>query len=387
MPAVPKPDSSQNYYRPNHYLGSISIKGKDYQLPMYLPDATLGVVRNLDSTDLERIGIKGAVVNTYHLKDQPGLEILKKLGGVKSLMSWSGLVTSDSGGFQLFSLINKHPKLGKVTDEGVVTYSGKHQQNKHIFTPEESIRMQFAIGSDIMICLDDFTPDDADEKRIKQSVDRTVDWARRCKQEFDKQLKKHEFSADSRPLLFAPIQGHRNKKLRTDCARKLKKIGFDGYGLGGWPFDEQGNFDYEMCSLNASLSPDDKPRFALGIGMPDNIVHLYKMGYNFFDCVLPTRDARHKRLYVFSKNPEKIDLLKAENSDWFEFIYINRGKYKTDKQPISEHCDCPVCQHYSRAYLNHLFKVKDGSAFRLAEIHNLRFYAKLLEQLKVNKSS
>lgn len=376
--------STHSYYQPNKFLDSITIKGQTYQLPMFLPDATLGVVRNLDSQDLKTIGINGVVINTYHLKDQPGQEVLQEFGGVKQLMSWRGLAASDSGGFQLFSLINQNPKLGKVTDQGVVTYSGKNNQHKHVFTPEDSIRIQFAINSDIMICLDDFTPDQAGPDRMKQSVARTIEWAERCKKEFESQLHKHHFSEESRPLLFAPIQGHRDPELRTHCARELQAIGFDGYGLGGWPFDQQGKFDYEMCSLNASLTPDDKPRFALGIGMPDNIVRLYQMGYNFFDCVLPTRDARHKRLYKFSKDPVELDLLSASNQNWYEFVYLDRGRHQTDQNPISPHCQCPVCQQYSRAYLHHLFKVKDGTAFRLAEIHNLSFYSKVIAKLKHN---
>ncbi len=373
-------ETDSNYYQPKQYLKKLQIKDQEYDLPIFLPDATLGVVRNLDSQDLVQIGTEGVVINTYHLKEKPGIEILNQVGGIKSLMNWPGLTASDSGGFQLFSLINRNPDLGKITDQGVVHYTGKNKQNKHIFTPEDSIKVQFAIGADIMICLDDFTPDDADENRIKTSVDRTIDWGKRCKTEFERQLKKHQLTNKDRPILLAPIQGHRDFKLRKYCAQELKKIGFDGYGLGGWPFKDNGDFDYEMCSVNASLSPDDKPRFALGVGMPDNIVELFKMGYHIFDCVLPTRDARHKRLYVFKQDPTKINILEAQ--DWFDYVYINRGRHKTDQSPVSPYCQCSVCSNHSRAYLNHLFKVKDGTAYRLAELHNLYFYNQVIKLLR-----
>ncbi len=362
-------------------LSPVAKLKKKYALPLYSPDATLGVVRTLDSNDLQQVGIQGLVVNTFHLRKQPGTELLQKLGGVKSLMNWPGLITSDSGGFQLFSLIQKNPNMGKITNQGLVIYHGKHKQRKEIFTPEKSIQVQFAIGSDIMVCLDDFTPTDADENRLETSVERTINWAHRAKIEFTKQLKKHGFTEKNRPLLLAPIQGHRNFNLRKKCAQALLEISFDGYGLGGWPFDDKGNFDYKTARFNASLTPNDKFRFALGVGAPENIVRLTNMGYHLFDCVLPTRDARHKRLYVFNKSPEEIDFA-DDNNNWYEYLYISRGHHKNDRSPISPHCDCPTCRHHSRAYLNHLFKVGDSTAFRLATIHNLRFYARLMKRLQ-----
>lgn len=349
-------------------------------LPQYFPDATLGVVRSLDSRDLKKVGIKGLVVNTFHLRQQPGITTLTKLGGIKKLMNWEGLITSDSGGFQLFSLIQKHPDMGKIIDDGVFLYHGKHKQSKEVFSPEKSIQLQFAIGSDIMICLDDFTPDEAPEARIKQSVKRTIEWAGRCKTEFEIQLKKYGFNNKKRPILLAPIQGHRNFKLRKKCAQELMQIEFDGYGLGGWPFQPNGEFDYEMSQINADLTPDDKLRFALGIGKPENIVRLHQMGYDLFDCVLPTRDARHKRLYVFTQDPALIDF--NQKKKWYEYLYLDRGSLKQDQQSLSQFCDCPTCLSHSRAYLHHLFKIKDSTAHRLATLHNLRFYARLMEILQ-----
>lgn len=375
-------------------MSEIRIKNQTYRLPIFLPDATLGVARNLDSLDLAKVGLQGVMVNTYHLIQEPGEETLRQIGGIKKMMNWSGFVSSDSGGFQLFSLIQKNPDLGKITDEGIVLYHGPKKQSKTIFTPEDSIRMQFVIGSDVMICLDDFTPPDADEKRLADSVNRTIAWAKRAKTEFTKQLKKHGFSENNRPLLLAPIQGHDQKKWRAYCASELKKIGFDLYGLGGWPFQKDGQFDYSFCQKNAGLTDKNSLRFALGVGTPENIVKLFFMGYQFFDCVLPTRDARHQRLYVFKVDPKNLnrsDLQKLAQEDRlneiFDYIYIGKGKFATDPSAVSEFCDCPLCQQtknipqVSKAYLHHLFKVGDGSAFRLASLHNLRVYTQLMEIL------
>lgn len=384
-------------------MQQLQIKDKSYSLPIYLPDATLGVARSLDSLDLVATKLEGVMVNTYHLIQKPGEAVLATVGGVKALMNWPGFVSSDSGGFQLFSLIQKNPNLGKITDEGIVLYTGPKKQRKTLFTPEDSIRMQFTIGSDVMICLDDFTPPSADEPRIKQSVERTIAWAKRAKTEFELQLSKHGFTKDRRPLLLAPIQGHNHSKWRTHCSQELQKIGFDIYGLGGWPLDSQGKFDYSFCQKNADLTPKDSLRFALGVGTPENIVKLFFMGYQFFDCVLPTRDARHQRLYVLKVDPAnlnraKLEQIAAENrlGEIFDYLYIGKNQHATDLAPVSEFCDCPICRttggdnntnqkpQVSRAYLHHLFKIGDSSAHRLASLHNLRTYTRVIEVLRSN---
>ena len=361
------------------------------QLPVFMPDATLGVVRSLSPQDLQTIGLDWLMVNTYHLWQKPGEELLRELGGVKKLMNWSGFLASDSGGFQLFSLIQKNPNLGKITDQGIVLYAGPKKQRKTLFTPEDSIRLQFVIGSDIKIVLDDFTPPTASESRIEKSVKRTIAWAKRAKIEFDRQLKINKITKEKQPLLLAPIQGHNHKKWRTYCADALQEIGFNLYGLGGWPFQTNGQFDYNLCQFNAQLTTNDHARFALGVGNLENITRLFFMGYQFFDCVLPTRDARHQRLYVFKVDPQTLNRqilqkLSTENrlTEIFDYLYISQGKYANDQQIINQFCDCPTCQNegISRAYLHHLFKVKDTSAFRLATLHNLRTFKLLIEALR-----
>lgn len=367
-----------------------------YQLPTYLPDATLAVVRNLMPDQVVKAGIEGLVVNTYHLRSQPGADLLTKLGGVHTLMNWPGFITSDSGGFQLFSLITKNPNLGKVVDDGVVIYRDSKKQHKELFTPEISIALQFAIGSDIMICLDDFTPPDADQARLETSVLRTIEWAARSKAEFERQLALRNLNWQSvdRPRLFAPIQGHDNKIWREKCAKALLEIGFDGYGLGGWPFAADGSFDYEFCRFSASLTPDEFPRFALGIGTPANIIALRQMGYDFFDCVLPTRDARHHRLYVLDEtkltalyptiitNPTTIP-----QNQWLTYEYLNRGFFADQTAPLDKDCPCQLCQQYSPAYLHHLFKVGDALAFQLATLHNLTTYSRVIGFLRQQESA
>jgi queuine tRNA-ribosyltransferase len=341
----------------------LTVKGKTYKLPIYLTDATRAVTKSLDSIDMVNAGVKGAVVNTYHLMETPGIDILQNAGGVKGFMNYDGLVVSDSGGWQIFSLIKRNNLPGKITDEGVTFKIGVH--NKKIFTPEDSIRVQFGIKSDIIVCLDDFSSPVGNDEEVKKSVYRTIDWAKRSKIEYEKIIKEQNLTANTRPLIFAVIQGHFNKELRKYCADELIKIGFDGYGYGGYPFDPQtGNLDLDISEYVANLIPDDKYKFALGIGRPQDIIACASFGWEIFDCTLPTRDARHKRLYV------------ADG-----YIHIGKSIYSSDFKPIEQGCDCHTCRNFTRAYLHHLFKIGDVTAFRLASIHNLKFYTGLIESL------
>jgi queuine tRNA-ribosyltransferase len=299
-------------------------------------------------------------------------------------------VVSDSGGWQVFSLIKRHGEGGEITDEGVkFEIGGEKNKKMGIFTPEDSIRIQFEIGADILICLDDFTGADDNEEKIKESVERTILWAKRTRAEFDKIVAEKKMTDETRPLLFAVIQGGWSKKLRKYCAEELLKIGFDGYGYGGYMVNEQGELDEEMSKYIAELIPDEFPKFALGVGKPWDIARCYEFGWDIFDCVLPTRDGRHKRLYNFKTSSRKnvgVGLgLDLKLPDSYEFLYIGRGKFSGDIHPIGLDCDCFTCQNYSRGYLHHLFKIKDMLAYRLAVIHNLRTYNRLIEILNKSK--
>lgn len=360
-------------------MNNITIKGKSLTLPTFFPDATRGVIRSVDSNDLRSVNVPGIVVNTYHLMTHPGASVIKSHGGIKTMMDWDGFVISDSGGFQLMSLIQQQTGFGKVSDDGITFYRGSTQEKKkYQLTPEKAIQVQFALDADIMICLDAFTPVGATREETQQSVRRTVTWARRCKDEFDRQVKQRKFTPENRPLLFGVIQGGEDPQLRTECAIALKDIGFDGYGFGGWPIDDTGELSTKTLKLTADLMEDDKPKYALGVGNPSAIVACARMGYTIFDCVLPTRDARHKRLYVFTEDPKSSNL----DGKFWSYIHIHQEKNLRDKRPLSEWCDCLTCTHYSRAYLNHLFAIRDTLAYRLATIHNLRFYTQLIERIR-----
>jgi queuine tRNA-ribosyltransferase len=362
-------------------ITKVTIKETTYALPIYLPDATLGVIKSLGGHDLAQTD--GVVVNTYHLVETPGKEVLQKFGGIKKFMSFPGLVVSDSGGWQIYSLIHKKNAAdstkpqGKITDEGVIFYA---QNRKKIFTPEDSIRMQFEIGSDIIICLDHFSDPRSSQQELQTSVNRTVLWAKRSKEEYEKQIEKRKLDDSTRPHLLAVVQGHNDKSLRKQCAEQLVQIGFDAYGYGGYPMDAQGKFDYEIARYTSELLPTDCIKFALGVGTPWQIAALYEFGWNMFDCTLPTRNARHKLLYTFKEKPTTIEQLK--DPTFYEMVNINRGVYKQDTTPISNFCECETCKNHSKAYIHHLFKIGELSAYRLATLHNLQVYGDVIEVLK-----
>jgi queuine tRNA-ribosyltransferase len=343
-------------------------------LPAFLPDATRGVVRCLDATDLAACHVAGLVVNTLHLSHHPGTTVVARVGGIHRYMGWSGPVVSDSGGFQVFSLAQQSSDLVRVTNRGM-QYRREPRDDKHILTPEKCIQQQFDLGTDVMFCLDYCTHQRAPDDVQRRSIDLTVTWARRCKEEFDRRLQRH--TAAVHPLLFAVVQGGDAPELRRRCADELLGIGFDGYGFGGWPVEDDGQL-VDMVGFVAELLPADAPKHALGIGKPENLLAAHHHGYALFDCVLPTRDARHGRLYVFQ--PGWVSACRQGRA-LYDFVYIKDEAHLADVNPIDPTCDCLACRRYSRAYLNHLFRIKDTTWQRLATIHNLRFYSRLLECL------
>ena len=348
------------------------------KLPAFFPDGTYGVVRCLDMEDLENCQVQGIVMNSYHLLTKPGLATIKALGGLHHFTGWHRPILTDSGGFQAFSLIHQNPKFGEIRRNEIV-FRPDNSTEKIIFTPEKCIQAQFTYGSDIMMCLDYCTqPDDTDEVH-QFSVEVTVAWAKRCKAEYFVQMKARQIDPKKRPLLFAIIQGGGSKELRSWCAEQLKQIGFDGYGFGGWPMDKDGKLIEEILRYTADLMPDETPKYAMGLGKPEDIGACIKMGYNLFDCVIPTREARHNRLYVFDSENES-------DSANYHYHYIMDDTYYRDKLPISADCDCLTCRRYSRAYLRHLYKVGDSLGYRLATLHNVRFYTQLMEKYQAEKS-
>lgn len=387
----------------------LKLNHGDVKLPVFFPDATRGVVRCVDAQDLVACRVPGLVMNTYHLMTKPGPTTVKALGGLHNFSGFKGPILTDSGGFQVFSLIRENEKFGEIRANEIVFRPDGKKGKKLVITPEKCIQAQFAYGSDIIMCLDYCThPDDPPEVN-RLSVDITIDWARRCKEEYIRQWAAKENLANSgkgrggsqsqqssqssqssqnsqRPLIFGIIQGGGDPVLRRECAQALIEIGFDGYGFGGWPLDTKGRLTEDILALTASLMPDHLPKYAMGLGRPEGITACYKMGYNLFDCVIPTREARHNRLYVFEDhqnenkdNNENKDL-NNQNLNYHHYYPLD-DIHRRDPRPISEQCDCHTCQNYSRGYLRHLLAIGDSLGLRLATMHNLRFYSMLMERL------
>ena len=346
-------------------------------VPTFLPDATRAGVRGVSSEDLRAIGIEGLVVNAFHLLRRPGARVVQAAGGIHRFMDWEGPILSDSGGFQVWSLIRQDPNRGVIRDNEVI-FREPETGEKWNLTPERVVNLQFQLGSDVVVCLDDCTDADAPETEQERSVERTVRWAQRCREEFDRQVARRRGA--ERPRILAVVQGGSVEALRRQCATALASIGFDGYGFGGWPLASDGSLLAEPLRWVAESLPPDAPKHALGIGRADHVVSAFALGYSIFDCALPTRDARHGRLYAF--RPEWANRRPMPGDDFFRAVRIHDPSYRVDHGPIEDGCDCPACARHSRAYLHHLFKVGDLSAERLATLHNLRFYVRLFELLR-----
>lgn len=354
----------------------IEIHQNKVALPLFLPDATFGVVRSLSSQDLRAVSIDALVMNTFHLMQKPGSTTIKALGGLHRMCDWQGPIITDSGGFQAYSLIRQNSKFGSLNEKGIL-FKPEGSDRRINLTPEKSIQLQFAFGADILICLDDCTHVESPYEEQILSIERTINWAKRCKIEFVRQVSTRNLSEQERPKLFAVIQGGGYKDLRQRCAEALLEIGFDGFGFGGWPLDSESNLLIDILYFTRQLIPPQYLIHALGIGHPFNLVRCYSIGYDLFDCAMPTRDARHGRLYVFT-DPSMIN---PSTPHWFKYIYINDEKHKKNNAPISEFCDCPCCSQYSLGYLNHLFNINDSLYMRLATLHNLRFMSMLTNHL------
>jgi queuine tRNA-ribosyltransferase len=373
-------------------IGSLQTGHGVIGTPFFMPDATRASVRGVSRVDLEKVGVPAMVVNTYHLMLQPGAEFIGKSGGVHRFMHWDRPLLSDSGGYQVYSLIHRNPEMGRITEEGAEFHSVL-DGSSHLLTPERAIAIQFDLGVDMIVCLDDPRPNDISEDEMEASVERTIRWAARCRTEYDRQVAERRLTDDSRPLLFGVVQGGTSVALRKRCAEELAGIGFDGYGFGGRHIDADGNFLEEVVRETAAAIPEDAPRFALGIGTPEDIVRCYRFGWDMFDCVIPTREGRHGRIFLW-KNPEmtkpKTQIpnktqntnSKIQNGDFYETININNEQFREDFSPVDADCDCELCRNHTKAYLRHLFRVGDPLAGRLATIHNLRFYMRLMEELR-----
>jgi len=351
--------------------GKLKTNHGELKTPFFMPDATRGFIKLLSPDDLKTTNTKALVVNTFHLFLQPGIKIIKAAGGIHKFMNWDGPLLSDSGGFQVFSLIHKNKKLGKINDDKV-SFRSPLNGSWHDLSPEKSIQIQFDLGVDMMVCLDDCPPNNFSRSELEIAVKRTISWAKRSKKEYLKQLKKRKISSVKRPLLFAVIQGGPYVDLRTFCAKELIALGFDGYGFGARPVDEEGNFLEEVLRETANLIPKNSLRFALGVGTPEDIKRCAYLGWDMFDCVIPTREGRHGRLF-FTKGLN------------YETININNAKFIQDFSSINQQSKIKELKTHSKSFLHHLFRLNEGLGQRLASLNNLEFYQAIIKNLIKNK--
>jgi len=375
-------------------VGELATRSGVIHTPFFMPDATRASVRGVTQDELEQSGTPALVVNTYHLFLQPGEDLVKRAGGVHAFMRWNKPILSDSGGYQIYSLIHKNPKMGQITEEGA-EFRSILDGSKHLLTPERAIQVQFDLGVDMMVVLDDPRPNSAPPAEIGEAMERTVRWAKRCKAEYEKQIVSRGLTEKMRPLLFSVVQGGMFRELRKRCAEGLIEIGFDGYGFGGRHIDEEGNFLEDIIGYTASLIPEGSMRFALGVGTPEDIVRCHALGWDMFDCVIPTREGRHGRLFLWKsgisnlesrisvKNQDSKIKIQDSSESFYHTINISNEQFKEDFASVDPTCDCELCTKYTRAYLKHLFKAGEPLASRLASLHNVRFYAKLMEKLRV----
>ena len=330
------------------------------QTPAFQNVATAGAIKGgLSAQDLKDIGAQVMLCNTYHLHLRPGDKLVADMGGLHKFTRWNGPILTDSGGFQVFSLA----KLRKITEEGVTFAS--HLDGHRIFMgPEESMQIQANLGSTIAMAFDECVENPAQHDYSKASCERTTRWLKRCKIEMAR-LKHEGISVNPDQLLFGINQGCTFADLRVEHMKQIADLDLDGYAIGGLAVGEPTEVMYEMISQVEPHMPKDKIRYLMGVGTPGNIIEAVSRGVDLFDCVMPSRNARHGHL-----------------NTWGGIINIKNAKYERDERPIDPACGCPVCRSYSRAYIRHLFKAEEILGMRLAVMHNLWFYNHLMERIR-----
>lgn len=330
------------------------------QTPVFMNVGTQAAIKGgLSAVDLQSIGCQVELSNTYHLHLRPGDETIRALGGLHRFMTWPGPILTDSGGFQVFSLSG----LRKISEEGVTFAS--HLDGRRIFMgPEESMRIQANLGSDIAMAFDECVENPAPYDYVKQSCERTFRWLLRCRDALA-QYRAEPDAVNPGQVLFGINQGGTYRDLRVENMQRMAELDLDGYAIGGLAVGEPTEVMYEILEAVVPEAPAHRPRYLMGVGTPGNIIEGVARGVDFFDCVMPARNARHARLFTWSG---------ARN--------LKNAKYERDEAPIDEQCDCPVCRRYSRAYLHHLFKAEEILAMRLSVAHNLYFYNQLMQRIR-----
>ena len=346
----------------NARRGELETPHGTVQTPVFMNVGTAAAIKGaLSAADLKTIGCQVELSNTYHLHLRPGDELVRDMGGLHKFMTWDGPILTDSGGFQIFSLAS----LRKISEEGVKFNS--HIDGRHIFMgPEESMRIQANLGSDIAMAFDECIKIPSPREYVEKSCDRTYRWLVRCKAALS-EYNSREDAVNPGQMLFGINQGATFADVRIEHMKKIAELDLPGYAIGGLAVGETHQEMYDTIQAVEEYMPKDKPRYLMGVGTPGNIIEGVARGVDFFDCVMPARNGRHGYLFT-----------------WNGIINIKNEKYLRDEQPIDSECDCPVCKRYSRAYVRHLFKANEMLAMRFAVMHNLYFYNKLMEKIRMS---
>jgi queuine tRNA-ribosyltransferase len=330
-------------------LGALETGHGRVETPVFMPVGTQGAVKAILNRDLREMGVKMILGNAYHLYLRPGDELIRDMGGIQKLAGWGGAVLTDSGGYQIFSL----GVLRKIREDGV-TFQSHIDGSKHFLTPERIVEVQENIGSDVCMCLDECVSYPSSHEYTSASVGLTTRWARRCRE-----------AKKTPSLLFGIVQGGMYADLRLRSAQDLLELDFDGYAMGGFSVGEPKDIMWEMVDVAIGPLPQDKARYLMGLGFPEDIVEGVRKGVDMFDCVIPTRHARNGNLFTSTGR-----------------INIKHARYVRDETPIDEGCECYTCTHFSKAYLRHLFIARELNGHYLNTIHNLFFYAALMKQIR-----
>ena len=344
----------------NARLGEFHTPHGVVKTPCFMNVATAGAIKGgLSAFDLKDIGCQVQLCNTYHLHVRPGDKVVRDMGGLHKFTRFDGPILTDSGGFQVFSLA----KLRNIKEEGV-TFSSHIDGRKIFMGPEESMQIQANLGSTIAMAFDECVENPAEYSYAKKSSEMTIRWLKRCKDEMER-LKREQISVNPEQMLFGINQGATYKDLRADNMKAIAELDLPGYSIGGLAVGEEASVMYEIIETVEPFMPKEKPRYLMGVGTPLNILEGVRRGVDLFDCVMPSRNARHGHLFTSQG-----------------IINISNAKYERDDSPIDPECDCPACKNFSRAYIRHLQKAQEALGLRLAVMHNLRFYNKLMEDIR-----
>lgn len=344
--------------------GVIKTAHSEILTPVFMPVGTCGAVKSLDTDDINTLGAKIILANTYHMYLRPGSEIMKKMGGLHGFSGFKGSFLTDSGGFQAFSL-----SANSKADENGIKFKSHIDGSAHFFTPTSVLDMEYALSSDIMMVLDDLVALPADMQRLSQAVDRTLKWAK-ISLDYHAQNAQNDEKIASQNL-FAIIQGGTDKELRKRCANELVQMrandgrAFDGLAIGGLSVGESADDMYECVENTIPHTDKSRPRYLMGVGTPENLIENIYRGVDMFDCVLPTRNARNGTLYTS-----------------FGKLSIKNARFASDESALDPLCSCHTCKHYSRAFLHHLFRAKELTFYRLSSLHNLHFYLNLMSEAR-----